>query len=175
GALFRAGRYRSSCDDLNDARRRGAAGRARPSAASWSRRNKRPRRLSEWFHLSELLPAASGIMVQPSERRPNVRLNVLGNEPRHARGLRTSDTEQPSETYQPETTYLTATCSCEACSAFTRVAARTRAPSPICDQLHRKLQPFRHLHDCSGCFRLERSPGGACTHWKAPPCHGARK
>src|SRR5207344_527300 len=60
-----------------------------------------------------------------------------------------------------------------ACSAFTRVAARTLAPSPICDQLHRRLQPFRHLHDCSGCFRLERSPGGTCTHWKAPPCHGA--
>jgi hypothetical protein len=20
---------------------------------------------------------------------------------------------------------------------------------------------------------LERLPGGACTHWKAPPCHGA--
>ncbi len=38
-----------------------------------------------------------------------------------------------------------------------------------------RLQPFRHLHDCSGCFRLERSPGGTCTHWKAPPCHGARK
>jgi hypothetical protein len=31
----------------------------------------------------------------------------------------------------------------------------------------------RPLHDCSGCFRLERLPGGACTHWKAPPCHGA--
>jgi hypothetical protein len=30
------------------------------------------RRLSEWFHPGELLPAASGIMVQPSERRPNV-------------------------------------------------------------------------------------------------------
>src|SRR5208282_383724 len=57
----------------------------------------------------------------------------------------------------------------EACSAFTRVAARTLAPSPICDALYRRLQPFRHLHDCSGCFRLERSPGGACTHWKAPP------
>ena len=40
------------------------------------------------------------------------------------------------------------------------VAARTLAPSPICDALHRRLQPFRHLHDCSGCFRLERSPGG---------------
>ena len=63
----------------------------------------------------------------------------------------------------------------EACSAFTRVAARTLAPSPICDALHRRLQPFRHLHDCSGCFRLERSPGGALTHWKAPPSHGARK
>src|SRR5271165_556617 len=61
----------------------------------------------------------------------------------------------------------------EACSAFTRVAARTLARSPIRDQLHRRLQPFRHLHHCSGCFRLERSPGGACTHWKAPPCHGA--
>ena len=53
------------------------------------------------------------------------------------------------------------------------VAARTLAPSPICDQLHRRVQPFRYLHDCSGCFRLERLPGGACTHWKAPPCHGA--
>src|SRR5208283_4887522 len=75
----------------------------------------------------------------------------------------------------PETIHLTLACSCEACSAFTRVAARTLAPSPICDQLHRRLQPFRHLHDCSGCFRLERSPGGALTHWKAPPSHGARK
>jgi hypothetical protein len=100
---------------------------------------------------------------------------VLGNEPRHARGLRTSDTGQPSETCHPETTHLTATCSCEACSAFNRVAARTLAPSPICDALHRRLQPFRHLHDCSGCFRLERSPGGTCTHWKAPPSHGARR
>jgi TolB-like protein len=49
------------------------------------------------------------------------------------------------------------------------------APSPIRDRLHRRLQPFRHLHDCSGCFRLERSPGGLRTHWKAPPSHGARK
>src|SRR6202040_3359500 len=34
-------------------------------------------------------------------------------------------------------------------------------------------QLARPLHACSGCFRLERLPGGACTHWKAPPCHGA--
>jgi hypothetical protein len=45
--------------------------------------------------------------------------------------------------------------------------------TPTCDLLHRRLQPFCFLHDCSGCFRLERLPGGACTHWKAPPCHGA--
>ena len=34
-------------------------------------------------------------------------------------------------------------------------------------------QTFRHLHACSGCFRLERSPSRTCTHWKAPPFHGA--
>ena len=31
----------------------------------------------------------------------------------------------------------------------------------------RRLQTFRHLHACSGCFRLERSPGGTCTRWKS--------
>src|SRR5271167_3654244 len=61
----------------------------------------------------------------------------------------------------------------EACSAFTRVAARTLAPSPICDQLHRRLQPFRHLHDCSGCFRLERSPGWDLHPLESAACHGA--
>src|SRR3979411_256395 len=40
---------------------------------------------------------------------------------------------------------------------------------------NRRLQPLRYLRDCSDCFRLERLPGGACTHWKAPPCHGARQ
>src|SRR5712664_3661797 len=35
------------------------------------------------------------------------------------------------------------------------------------------LQPLRYLHDCSDCFRLERLPDGICTHWKAPPLHGA--
>src|SRR6201985_2843961 len=62
---------------------------------------------------------------------------------------------------------------CRSPGALTRVAARTLARSPIRDQLHRRLQPFCYLHDCSGCFRLERLPGEACTHWKAPPCHGA--
>src|SRR5207245_7677619 len=31
----------------------------------------------------------------------------------------------------------------------------------------RGLQTFRRLHACLGCFRLERSPGGPCTHWKS--------
>jgi len=38
---------------------------------------------------------------------------------------------------------------------------------------NRRLQLFRLLHDCSGCFRLERLPGGICAHRKAPPFHGA--
>ena len=62
----------------------------------------------------------------------------------------------------------------EAYSAFTRVTARTLALPPVRGTLTRRLQPFRYLHDCSGCFRLERLPGGPCTHRKAPPFHGAR-
>jgi hypothetical protein len=42
-----------------------------------------------------------------------------------------------------------------------------------CDPFHRRLQPFRYLHDCSDYFRLEHLPGGIRTHWKAPPFHGA--
>jgi hypothetical protein len=47
----------------------------------------------------------------------------------------------------------------EACSAFTR--ACTLARPPFRDPLYRRLQPFRHLHDCSGCFRRERIAGWA--------------
>src|SRR5207237_8980312 len=52
--------------------------------------------------------------------------------------------------------------------------ACTLARSPYVVTAIRRLQTLRLLHACSGPFRLERSPGGACTHWKAPPCHGAR-
>src|SRR5215510_3871145 len=56
----------------------------------------------------------------------------------------------------------------EACSAFTRVTACTLALSPyFVTRFTRRLQPFRFLHSCSGCFRLERLPGGAFTHWKS--------
>src|SRR5271168_4549150 len=65
------------------------------------------------------------------------------------------------------TTRLTYASSCEACSAFTHVAACTLARSPKIVTVIRRLQTFRRLHACSGCFRLERSPGGPCTHWKS--------
>lgn len=52
------------------------------------------------------------------------------------------------------------------CGLHTRAVTNSR-------HANRRLQPLRYLHDCSDCFRLERLPGGACTHWKAPPLHGA--
>src|SRR5689334_24921915 len=55
----------------------------------------------------------------------------------------------------------------EVCSAFTRVAACTLARSPYVVTAIRRLQTLRLLHVCSGRFRLERLPGGACTHWKS--------
>ena len=65
-------------------------------------------------------------------------------------------------------------------STFSRLARRSLALRPAhsrCHQfvtrIHRRLQPLRCLHSCSGCFRLEHLPGGACTRWKAPPFHGA--
>jgi len=50
-------------------------------------------------------------------------------------------------------------------SVHSRYGLHTRAVTEFCDTLHRRLQPFRCLHSCSGCFRLERLPGGTFTHW----------
>src|SRR5271166_4601827 len=61
----------------------------------------------------------------------------------------------------------------EACSAFTRVTACTLARPPIRGPLYRRLQPFRHLHDCSGCFRLERVAGWASHPLESAAFHGA--
>jgi len=59
-------------------------------------------------------------------------------------------------------------------SVHSRYGLHTRAVTLFCDTLHPRLQPFRYLHSCSGCFRLERSPGRTFTYWKTPPFHGAR-
>src|SRR5690242_7556400 len=47
-----------------------------------------------------------------------------------------------------------------------RCGLHTRAVTKFVTAI-RGLQTFRHLHACPGCFRLERSPGGPCTHWKS--------
>jgi len=52
-------------------------------------------------------------------------------------------------------------------SVHSRYGLHTRAVTIFCDTLHRRLQPLRYLHSCSGCFRLERLPGGTFTHWKS--------
>src|SRR6516165_7571335 len=56
---------------------------------------------------------------------------------------------------------------CRSPGALTRVAACTLARSPYVVTAIRRLQTLRLLHVCSGRFRLERSPGGAYTHWKS--------
>src|SRR6202045_4400631 len=61
----------------------------------------------------------------------------------------------------------------EACSAFTRVAACTLARSPIRDPLPEGFRHFVVSMPAPVASGWSESPGGACTHWKAPPCHGA--
>src|SRR5271163_1723369 len=61
----------------------------------------------------------------------------------------------------------------EACSAFTRVTACTLARPPVRGPLYRRLQPFRLLHDCSGCFRRERIAGWVSHPLESAAFHGA--
>ena len=51
-------------------------------------------------------------------------------------------------------------------SVHSRCGLHTRAVTKFVTAI-RGLQTFRRLHACPGCFRLERSPGGACTRWKS--------
>jgi hypothetical protein len=61
----------------------------------------------------------------------------------------------------------------EACSAFTHVAACTLARSPIRDPLIEGFSHFVTSMTAPIASGWSESPGGTCTHWKAPPCHGA--
>src|SRR5271156_2827881 len=61
----------------------------------------------------------------------------------------------------------------EACSAFTRVAACTLARSPIRDPLSEGFRHFVSSMPAPVASGWSESPGGACTHWKTPPYHGA--
>src|SRR6201981_3677233 len=55
----------------------------------------------------------------------------------------------------------------------TRVAACTLALSPIRDTLIEGFSHFVTSMTAPIASGWSESPGGACTHWKAPPCHGA--
>src|SRR6516165_271169 len=68
---------------------------------------------------------------------------------------------------------LTKPSSCEACSAFTCVAACTLARLPIRDPLSEGFRHFVTSMPTPVASGWSESPGGPCTHWKAPPCHGA--
>src|SRR6516162_5134016 len=61
----------------------------------------------------------------------------------------------------------------EACLAFTRVAACTLAQSPIRDPLIEGFSHFVTSMTAPIPSGWSESPGGPCTHWKKPPCHGA--
>ncbi len=56
-----------------------------------------------------------------------------------------------------------------------RYSLHTRAVTVYRDSLSEGFSHFVTSMTASGCFRLERSPGGIYTHWKAPPFHGARQ
>src|SRR5690242_7649189 len=62
---------------------------------------------------------------------------------------------------------------CQSPGALTRVAACTLARSPICDPLSEGFRHFVSSMPAPAASGWSESPGGACTHWKAPPCHGA--
>src|SRR6516225_706964 len=85
----------------------------------------------------------------------------------------TLDTEATGDLRCPRDNPLTKPSSCEACSAFTRVAACTLALSPIRDTLIEGFSHFVTSMTAPIASGWSESPGGACTHWKAPPCHGA--
>src|SRR6266404_2538603 len=94
--------------------------------------------------LPEPCPPQAGCWCSRYERRPNIRLIVLGSGPRQAVGLRPwiptltiGDQQMP-----PDTTVLTLPSSYKACSAFTRVAACTLALSPIRDTLSEGFSHF---------------------------------
>src|SRR5207249_256473 len=49
----------------------------------------------------------------------------------------------------------------------------TLARSPIRDPLSEGFRHFLSSMPAPVASGWSQSPGGPCTHWKAPPCHGA--
>ena len=97
---------------------------------------------------------------------------MLENEPRHAIGFRTLDTGQTNSLEichcRSETILLTPNASCEACSAFTRVAACTLAPSPYFVTRYPKASDI----SSPPCL-LRLLPAGAVAGWDLHPLESA--
>src|SRR5258708_39169924 len=55
-----------------------------------------------------------------------------------------------------------------------RSASKIGASTSIAAVMQTRSRRVEMPSGLSCCFRLERLPGGPCTHWKAPPLHGAR-
>src|SRR5580692_4559914 len=64
---------------------------------------------------------------------------------------------------------------CQSPGALTRVAACTFARSPLRDPLSEGFRHFVTSMPAPVASGWSESPGGPRTHWKAPPCHGARR
>src|SRR6516225_7759239 len=86
--------------------------------------------------------------------------------PRCSRWAYLSLKNYPSVSAFPDSTFGSACTSTfrGLLGVYSRCGLHTRAVTNFVTAI-RGLQTFRHLHACPGCFRLERSPGGACTRW----------
>src|SRR5215831_18834431 len=56
-----------------------------------------------------------------------------------------------------------------------RYGLHTRAVTVIRDPLSEGFRHFVSSMPAPVASGGSESPGGPCTHWKAPPCHGARQ
>jgi hypothetical protein len=54
-----------------------------------------------------------------------------------------------------------------------RCGLHTRAVTVFRDPLSEGFRPFVSSMPAPAASGWSESPGGPCTHWKAPPCHGA--
>src|SRR5271168_5536331 len=103
------------------------------------------------------------MLVQPLRMATECEVDLVRRRPGCAIGLRPWIPDKPLETYHPETTHLTPPCSCEACSAFTRVAP-ARSADPLRGLSIEVLQIIRRLLIRSDRFRLEREFAGPDSH-----------
>ena len=115
------------------------------------------------------LPAISAPMRHPPARRRALSLCTCCRQCPGAAAGRNPRSSHPAVSAFPDTAVGSA-CT----STFSRLAQRSLALRPAHSRGHqvvtatRRLQPFRHLHDCSDCFRLERIAG-----WASHPLESA--